>query len=201
MLPLAGSIDQATDALKRLLDGLLDISRLDAGAITPKTTLFPADSLIGRLGAEYAQRAERQGVSLRVVGCSSRVHSDPVLLERILRNLIENALRYTAHGRILIGCRRVSGALRIDVLDTGTGSRPIRPTSPGQCPDAGQEAGLGDWPIVRRLAALLGHRVSDLTLPVMAPASRSKCRWRRCPLRNRRRPRPWWRKAVRRPEG
>ena len=161
MLPLAGSIDQATDALKRLLDGLLDISRLDAGAITPKATLFSADTLIGRLGAEYAQRAERQGVSLRVVGCSSRVHSDPVLLERILRNLIENALRHTTHGRILIGCRRISGALRIDVLDTGTG---VPPDTFAQCPDGGQEAGLG-LAIVRRLAALLGHRVSALYSP------------------------------------
>jgi len=171
MLPLAGSIDQATDALKRLLDGLLDISRLDAGAITPKATLLSADTLIGRLGAEYAQRAERQGVNLRVVGCSSRVHSDPVLLERILRNLIENALRHTTHGRILIGCRRVSGALRIDVLDTGTGVPPdtfaqdtFAPDTFAQCPDGGQEAGLG-LAVVRRLAALLGHRVSALYSP------------------------------------
>jgi PAS domain S-box-containing protein len=176
MLPLAGSIDQATDALKRLLDGLLDISRLDAGTITPKATLFSADTLIDKLGAEYAQRAERQGVSLRVVGCSSRVHSDPVLLERILRNLIENALRHTTHGRILIGCRRISGALRIDVLDTGTGVPPntfaqdtsapdtFAPDTFAQCPDRGQEAGLG-LAIVRRLAALLGHRVSALYSP------------------------------------
>jgi CheY-like chemotaxis protein len=161
MLALAGSIDQATEALKRLLDGLLDISKLDAGAITPKATMFSANTLIGRLGAEYAQRAERQGASLRVVGCSSLVHSDPVLLERILHNLIENALRHTTHGRILIGCRRVSGALRIDVLDTGTG---VPSDTFDQYPDEGQEAGLG-LAIVRRLAALLGHRVSVLYSP------------------------------------
>ena len=62
MLPLVGSINQATDALKRLLDGLLDISKLDAGRHTPKVTGFSADTLIGRLGAEYAHRAERQGL-------------------------------------------------------------------------------------------------------------------------------------------
>ena len=100
------------------------------------------------------------------MGCSSRVHSDPVLLERILRNLIENALRHTTHGRILIGCRRVSGALRIDVLDTGTGVPPdtFAPDTFVQCPEWGQEAGLG-LAIVRRLAALLGHRVSVLYSP------------------------------------
>ena len=119
MLPLAGSIDQATDALKRLLDGLLDISRLDAGAITPKATLFSADTLIGRLGAEYAQRAERQGVSLRVVGCSSRVHSDPVLLERILRNLIENACIHGGGGTVSL--QADGPRLRVVIGDEGPG--------------------------------------------------------------------------------
>jgi PAS domain S-box-containing protein len=169
LLPLVGSINQATDALKQLLDGLLDISKLDAGGVTPQVTGFSADTLIRRLGTEYAHRAERQGLRLRIVGSSCWVRSDPALLERILRNLIENALRYTTHGHILVGCRRVSGALRIDVLDTGIGipsdqAEAIfkefhRVDKDGHCPDGGQGAGLG-LAIVRRLADLLGHRVS-----------------------------------------
>ncbi|GEO40460.1 hypothetical protein SAE02_46080 [Skermanella aerolata] len=164
MLPLAGSIDQATDALKRLLDGLLDISRLDAAAVTPRITVFPADTLVGKVSAEYGQRAERQGVSLRTVGCSMRIASDPALLETILRNLIENALRHTTQGRILIGCRRVSGTLRIDVMDTGIGTTPGWSDSFAQCPDGGEGMGLG-MAVVRRLAALLGHRITVESAP------------------------------------
>jgi PAS domain S-box-containing protein len=169
MLPLVGSINQATDALKLLLDGLLDISKLDAGVVTPNVAEFSADMLIRRLGTEYAHRAERQGLRLRTVESSCWVRSDPALLDRILRNLIENALRYTTHGHILIGCRRVSSALRIDVLDTGIGIPPDqaeaifeefhRIDTPGQCLEAGQGTGLG-LAIVRRLAGLLGHHIS-----------------------------------------
>jgi PAS domain S-box-containing protein len=174
MLPLVGSINQATDALKQLLDGLLDISKLDAGGVTPQMTEFSADMLIGRLGTEYAHRADHQGLRLRTVESSCWVRSDPALLERILRNLIENALRYTTHGHILVGCRRVSGALRIDVLDTGIGIPPDQAEAIfeefhqvdkyNRCPDGGQGAGLG-LAIVRRLAGLLGHRVSVVSFP------------------------------------
>ena len=149
-------------------------SWLDAGIITPNVVEFSADTVVRRLGAEYAHRAERQGLRLRTVESSCWVRSDPALLDRILRNLIENALRYTTHGNILVGCRRVSGALRIDVLDTGIGIPPDQAEAifeefhqvdtAGRCLDAGQGAGLG-LAIVRRLAGLLGHHISVVSSP------------------------------------
>ena len=193
MLPLVGSINQATDALKQLLDGLLDISKLDAGGVIPQVTGFSADTLIRRLGTEYAHRAERQGLRLRIVESSCWVRSDPALLERILRNLIENALRYTTHGHILVGCRRVSGTLRIDVLDTGIGIPPDQAEAifeefhqvdkDGRCPDGGRGQGsalrsCGGW----RACSATGFRSSRP--PARARASRSKCRWRPCLRRN-----------------
>ena len=177
MLPLVGSINQATEALKLLLDGLLDISKLDAGVITPQVTDMPVADLLRRLGAEYAHRAERQGLRLKVVPSDSTVRTDAVLLERILRNLIENALRYTERGRILIGCRRIDlDTLRIEVRDTGIGFPADQAESifeefhrinPGDGGDAAEEAqGLGlGLAIVRRLAGLLGHPVSVTSTP------------------------------------
>jgi two-component system, sensor histidine kinase len=164
---------QALDAHRLLLDGLLDISRLDAGVIQPKVTEFPLGGLLDRLGKEYALQAREKGLSLTAVGSRAWVRSDEALLERILRNLIENALRYTRAGRILVGCRRRGGALAISVSDTGIGIpddqgeaifEEFRQAERGEGQgghaegEGGQGLGLG-LAIVRRLALLLGHEV------------------------------------------
>lgn len=160
-------LERSLDALRLLLDGLLDISRLDAGVVEPQVRATSVGDLLDRLRRDYAPRARDEGLDLRVVACSCWVLTDPALLERILRNLIENALRYTPSGRVLVGCRRRGTALRFEVHDTGIG---IAPQDRGAVfeeffqvgnPERDRDKGLGlGLAIVRRLCGLLGHRLS-----------------------------------------
>lgn len=114
--------ERSLQALQRLLDGLRDVSRLDAGAVVPVPANVAVDDVVLPLAEEYRLRAADQGIELRHVPCGLRAHTDPALLERILRNLVENALRYTPRGgRVLLGCRRHAGTVRLQVVDTGIG--------------------------------------------------------------------------------
>ena len=122
---LVDNIDVALAAVEDLLSTLLDISKLDAGAVRPEVADFPIKSLLGALATEYAAVAKERGLDLRVVGSHAVVRSDIRLLRRILQNFLSNALRYTPAregvGRVLIGCRRTKEGLRIEVCDTGPG--------------------------------------------------------------------------------
>ncbi|KAA0589520.1 PAS domain S-box protein [Azospirillum oryzae] len=160
------SMGQALGGMRMLLDSLLDVSKLDAGLITPKPMDTPIKALLERLGAEYHAQAIGQGLRLRVVGSNAVVRSDPILLERMLRNLIENALRYTERGSLLIGCRRHGDRLRIEVIDTGIGIEPAHQADIFEefvqvgNPERDRTKGLGlGLAVVRRLARLLGHEV------------------------------------------
>ncbi|HET9700703.1 MAG TPA: ATP-binding protein [Burkholderiales bacterium] len=163
---LVGRIEDSVGAINDLLDGLLDISRLDAGAMVPNVSAFPVQRVLERVEGEFAGMAREQGLRFRVRGNRSRIVSDPMLLERILRNLVSNAVRYTDHGGVLIGCRRRGGALRVEVWDTGVG---IPQAAQGDVfrefyqvggTGRGREKGLGlGLAIVDGLAKLLGHRV------------------------------------------
>jgi signal transduction histidine kinase len=173
MAPLATGVNQAAEALKLLFDGMLDLSKLDTGAVKPEPADIPLGALLDRLGAEYGHRAEMCGLRLAVVGSSAWVRSDAVPLERILRNLIENALRYTTEGRVLIGCRRIGrDRIRVDVLDTGTGFPADQAEiifeafhrGMGQVDGGDGSHGLG-LAIVRRLAEALGHGISVDSVP------------------------------------
>ncbi|MDQ2103291.1 PAS domain-containing protein [Azospirillum isscasi] len=163
-LPLLDNMRQALDTLKGLLDGLLDMSRLESGKIAANPAEVRLGQILGRLVAEYAPRAAQKGLELRAVPTRAWVRTDPSHLERILRNLIENALRYTRQGRILIGCRR-SGPdrLRVEVWDSGVGIPADRLedifeefTQIQGNGDRGLGLGLA---IVKRLSKLLDHRV------------------------------------------
>ncbi len=162
-----GTMDRALSALKMLLDGLLDVSRLDAGAVQPAPAVFPVSELLERVAAASRPVAVRKGLILHIVPSRAHVTSDPMLLGRILQNLVENALRYTDTGRILVGCRRRGAHLRIEVWDTGIGIPPDRQEDIFQefvqvgnaSRDRDQGMGLG-LAVVRRLAEMLGHRVS-----------------------------------------
>jgi PAS domain S-box-containing protein len=165
-------LQNSLEGLNVLLDSLLDVSKLDAGLVTPKETDFSVGAVLERIAADLAPVARDKGLDLRVVPCSALVRSDPSLLARIVQNLASNAVRYTSHGRVLLGCRRGKGKLRIQVLDTGIGipserSREIFEefTQLGN-PERDRSQGLGlGLAIVERLSRLLGHHVSVSSTP------------------------------------
>src|SRR5258708_30609992 len=162
---LVGNIDASLDAVEEIFGALLDISRLDSGAMKPEIVGFRIDDLLHQLEVEFAPLAHEKGLELRFVPCSLAVQSDRRLLRRLLQNLVSHALKYTLKGRVLVGCRRRDGRLRIDVHDTGLGI----PASKKQAIfqefhrlDRGAKVarGLGlGLSIVERIARVLDHAV------------------------------------------
>jgi signal transduction histidine kinase/CheY-like chemotaxis protein len=118
---LVENIDDSLEAIEEILGALLDISRLDAGAMTTSITSFKVGDLMRSLEIEFAPIARAKGLKLTFVPSSLPVESDRVLLRRLLQNLISNAVKYTPHGRVLVGCRRHGRSLQIGVYDTGVG--------------------------------------------------------------------------------
>jgi two-component system, chemotaxis family, CheB/CheR fusion protein len=109
------------DGMAGMLNSLLDINQLETGNVVPQAADFPVNDLLDRLRIEFASQAAVRGLGWRVVQCGFRVRSDPRLLIEMLRNLVSNAMRYTAKGKVLLGCRRHGRGLRIEVWDTGIG--------------------------------------------------------------------------------
>ena len=118
---LARRIDRSVDALEDLLDALLDVSKLDAGAIQPERRAFALQPLLERLADEFAPAAEAKGLRFRVAPTSLWTESDPTLLGRCLLNLVANAVRYTREGGVVVGCRRHGAQAEIVVADSGIG--------------------------------------------------------------------------------
>jgi Na+/proline symporter/signal transduction histidine kinase/CheY-like chemotaxis protein len=118
---LAGHVDASLEAVEEIIGALLDISRLDTGALTPDISSFRIDDLLRQLEVEFAPLARAKGLALVFVPSSLTVRSDRRLLRRLLQNLVSNAVKYTNEGRVLIGCRRCGRQVRIDVYDTGIG--------------------------------------------------------------------------------
>jgi len=114
-------IDAAVGEMDEMFDSLLDVSKLDAGVITPKITEFPVARLLQKIERTFDQAAREKGLRLRVMQNGAWVRSDPMLLERIVRNLVSNAVRYTSRGGIVVGCRRHGEMLRIETWDSGAG--------------------------------------------------------------------------------
>ena len=161
---LIGRIDASVHALQNLLDALLDISRLEAGVLRARPRHFPVQALFDEIGGELSAMAEERSLKLRLRPCPLWLDSDPVLLHRILLNLVSNALRYTRQGGVLVACRRRGGRVRIEVWDSGIGIPPesrteifkefVQLANPER--DRNQGLGLG-LTIVERTAQLLGH--------------------------------------------
>lgn len=118
---IAARIDAAVANMNELFNALLDISKLDAGALSASISEFPVNSVLKRIESVFTGAAREKGLRLRMVPCSAWIRSDAILLERILLNLVSNAIRYTNAGGIVLGCRRAGRQLRIEVCDTGIG--------------------------------------------------------------------------------
>jgi len=118
---LVENIDDSLEAIEEILGALLDISRLDAGAMTTSITSFKIGDLMRSLEIEFAPMARAKKLELTFVPSSLPVESDRLLLRRLLQNLISNAIKYTPRGRVLVGCRRRGQSLQIGVYDTGVG--------------------------------------------------------------------------------
>ena len=162
---LVGNIDASLDAVEEIIGALLDISRLDTGAMKAEFVSLRIDDILRQLEVEFTPLAHSKGLQLDFVHCSMAVQSDRRLLRRLLQNLVSNAIKYTLEGRVLVGCRRHNGQLRIDVYDTGIGI----PASKQQAVflefhrlDQGAKVarGLGlGLSIVERIARVLNHKV------------------------------------------
>lgn len=184
-------VEQALQALDGQLGSMLDLSRLEAGAIQPQVTNVELAPLLDSLARQFGIIAQANGLTLKLVNSRAWVRSDPMLLRRILQNFLSNALHYTPQGKVLIGCRRDGASLRIEVWDTGVGIpadkrreifREFARLDTGRDTDE-RSAGLG-LSIVERIAGLLGHplglrswpgsgSVFAVTLPRMAAQRRS----------------------------
>ncbi len=187
-LEMIDSQQHSLTAMTNLLNSLLDISRLDAGAVSPELEEFPMRRLIDRLSDEFARQAQHNNLEFTSSSCGALVNSDPNLLVEIIQNLVSNAIRYTDKGSVRLDCVQRDGNCCIEVRDTGIGISPDQLEEIflefHQCkvPGANKEGfGLG-LAIVKRLADLLKvqiHVESDIgkgscftvTLPVVDGAS------------------------------
>ncbi|MEI6640911.1 MAG: CheR family methyltransferase [Novosphingobium sp.] len=169
---LMARFDKTLGALSGMLDVLLNISQIEAGAVRPELTQFPVADVLEKLHGEFVALAEARDLSLRFMPCAAWVESDPRLLEQMIRNLLGNAVKYTRTGRILLGCRRRGNDLRIEVWDTGIGIETAQLERIfeefHQVDNPARESGLGlglGLSIVRRLGRLLHHKVDVSSVP------------------------------------
>jgi PAS domain S-box-containing protein len=113
--------EHAISAMSRLVNALLDISKLESGAIKPEISDFKVAAIFEELRREFSALASAKGLELCVESCGDCVRSDPSLIEQILRNIVSNAIKYTHRGRVLLRCLHEPAIIRLEVLDTGIG--------------------------------------------------------------------------------
>ena len=169
---LIGKVAASSTAVSELIDSLLDISKLEAGNVEPRIGPVALQSVFDRLEQAFTPAARETDLRLRIRPTGLRVHTDAVLLERILLNLCSNAIRYTRQGGVIVAARLRSGHARIEVRDTGIGIAPeALPTifdeyHQVEVPQQGLARGLGlGLAIVKRLSELLGHDLEVHSLP------------------------------------
>jgi PAS domain S-box-containing protein len=164
-------LDDAVAHMTGLVDTLLDINHIESGGIKVETAEIAVGPLVSRVADDYEPLALAKNLSLRVVRSTATISSDRRLLTRIIGNLVTNAVKYTDKGKILIGCRRRQGTLRIEIWDSGIG---IPPGSIDAVFDEFYRVdrsdssrfglGLGLY-IVKRFAELLGHKIEVCSIP------------------------------------
>ncbi len=159
-------ISHAHRIMGDMLNSLLEISRLDAGMVSPEIINFPVNDLLDRQRRVFCHLAKERGLDLRVVPCKVDIRSDPALLGKILENFVSNAVRYSQMGKILLGCRRHGDFLRIEVWDSGVGIAETKIESifeeysrlGNAARDRDRGLGLG-LALVRRISRILDHQV------------------------------------------
>jgi signal transduction histidine kinase len=161
---LVERIDAAVATMNELFNALLDISRLDAGVLATNVVEMPVARMLTRIESTFAQAALNKGLSLKVVASSAWIRSDFILLERVMLNLVSNAVRYTTSGGIVVGCRHRGEQIRIEVCDSGPGiPEDQRRNIFGEfyrLSKGDSHGGLGlGLAIVDRLCTLLGHPI------------------------------------------
>lgn len=169
---LSRKLGESLETGEQLLNTLLEISALESGTVVPSLADFPLDRLLRRLREEFEPQAMAEGLELRCIESAAVIRSDPVLLDRMLRNLIGNALRHTEKGRVLIGARHRGASIRIEIWDTGPGIPDDKVESVFQefvqladgPRDGRQGLGLG-LSIVKRTGDLLNHEVGLRSKP------------------------------------
>jgi signal transduction histidine kinase len=185
---LIRNVDASLESVEEIINALLDISRLDAGAMKPECADFPLDELFKQLRLEFHPLAEEKNLQFRVIDTELCVSSDRRLLRRVLQNLVSNAIKYTDHGKVLLGCRRMGDHVKIEILDTGPGIpepefglifKEFQRLSSTSRKTRGLGLGLS---IVERIAKVLQHEISvesvlgrgsvfRITLPIAVPVS------------------------------
>jgi two-component system, sensor histidine kinase len=167
VMDISTQLARASESLDTLFGSILDISRLEAGAVKPHTVDFSVDTLFARLQSEYGARAAAKGLTFTASPTAVRLHSDPVLFERIIRNLVENAIRYTREGSVALTLTESTCGIEVAVTDSGIGiNQPEQERifqeyyQATKTPEA-QEIGMGlGLAIVRRLCELLTFKIS-----------------------------------------
>jgi signal transduction histidine kinase len=182
--------EHAVGTMSRLLNALLDISKLESGAVKPELRDFRVASVLETIRRDFRAVAQAKGLDLAVESSEESLHSDPALVEQLLKNLVSNAVKYTQHGRVVVRCRREDATLRIEVLDTGLGIPAAQLAYiydefyqvgvPANSSRDGYGLGLS---IVQRLAKLLGARLEAMSevgkgsvFAVLLPLARSAVR-------------------------
>jgi Na+/proline symporter/signal transduction histidine kinase len=168
---LARNVDAALESVEEILTALLDMSRLDSGAMKAELSNFRIEDILRPLRLEFGPQAKERGLKLTFVPCSATVRSDRRLLRRLLQNLVSNAIKYTPKGRVLVGCRRMGDRIRVEVWDTGLGIPLEKQKSVfrefERLANAAKTApGLGlGLSIVERLSKVLHHKIRLASTP------------------------------------
>jgi signal transduction histidine kinase/CheY-like chemotaxis protein len=174
---LVERIEESIVAMDGLFSALLDISKLDAGVVDVRPEAFAIQPLLDRICDDHASEAAEKSIALIRCPCSATVLTDPLLMERILRNLVSNAVRHTLSGRVVVGCRRRGAKIRLEVWDTGPGiplpehDRIFQEYFQLRNPERDRAMGLGlGLAIVRRLSILL-----DCPVELRSQPGRGSC--------------------------
>lgn len=196
--PLVNNLSSAVESLSKLVEELLEISRLDSGAIQPRIQQVLLDDMFKALEQEFMPMAANKGLELRVRRSGAAIDSDPLLLLRVVRNLLANAIKYTQKGGVLLAARPRGGVMSIEVWDTGPGIKQqeldrvfeefYRGES-GKSEGGGGGFGLG-LSIVKRICSVLGHPLIVTTRPGSGTVFRVEAQLSSTPTRRPRAPEP-----------